>query len=58
MAAGYAWYGGHFTSGSPTGRSLDNRIIALASGSFTVDDDGVNAHPNQNTIVYNYLAIG
>lgn len=36
----------------------DNTIIALGSDGFTVDDDGADANPNKNTIVYNYIAIG
>ncbi len=35
-----------------------NGIIALGSDGFTVDDAGADAHPNKNTTVYNYLAIG
>mgnify|MGYP004452502081 CR=1 FL=1 len=33
-------------------------LIALGSDGFTVDDAGVDAAPNKNTEVYNYLAIG
>jgi len=33
-------------------------IIALGSDGFTVDDNGSDAHPNKNSQVYNYLAIG
>lgn len=36
----------------------DNQIIALASGSFTVDDGGSDFNPNTNTVIYNYMAIG
>lgn len=37
---------------------VDDAIIALASDSFTVDDNGTDADPNANTVVYNYVAIG
>ena len=35
-----------------------NAIIALGADGFTVDDDGADADPNANTIVYNYIAMG
>lgn len=37
---------------------IDNAIIALAAGSFTVDDAGGDAHPNKNTVVYIAIALG
>ena len=37
---------------------VDNAIIALGSGSFTVDDAGTDSHPNKNGETYHYLAIG
>ena len=37
---------------------VDNAIIALGSGSFTVDDAGSDSHPNKNGETYHYLAIG
>ena len=33
-------------------------IKSLDSDGFTVDDDGGDSHPNKNSQVYNYLAIG
>ncbi|KKL11295.1 hypothetical protein LCGC14_2547220, partial [marine sediment metagenome] len=33
-------------------------IIAMASGSFTVDDAGADENPNSNGITYNYIAFG
>ena len=33
-------------------------IIAISTGSCTVDDAGTDAHPNANTVVYNYLVLG
>lgn len=36
----------------------DNRIIALAANTFTVDDDGFNADPNASGQVYNFIVIG
>ena len=35
-----------------------NRIIALGTGSFTVDDAGSNSHPNSSGAVYNFVAMG
>ncbi len=35
-----------------------NGIIALGSNSFTVDDAGGNAHPNQDGYTYNFIAWG
>ncbi len=37
---------------------VDNSIITLGADGFTVDDDGADEHPNKNTTVYNYLALG
>ena len=36
----------------------NNAIIAVGTGSFTVDDNGADSHPNKNSQVYNYLVIG
>lgn len=38
--------------------SVINRIIALGTGSFTVDDAGSNQHPNKSGITYNYMVLG
>jgi hypothetical protein len=35
-----------------------NKLIALGTGSFTVDDGGGDTPPNKDGHVYNYLAIG
>ena len=35
-----------------------DRIVSLDVDGFTVSDGGTNSHPNQNTQVYNYMAIG
>jgi hypothetical protein len=40
------------------GQIYDNRIIALGTDGFTVDDDNSDAHPNKNSQVYNYVAWG
>ena len=40
------------------GQFRTNEIISLDTDGFTVDDDGADAHPNKNSQVYNYLAIG
>ena len=34
-----------------------NKIIAFGADGFTVDDAGVDAHPNKLNQIYNYLAI-
>jgi len=39
-------------------QTADNQIIALGADGFTVDDAGVDAHPNKNTQAYHYLALG
>jgi hypothetical protein len=36
----------------------DNRVTAFGAGSFTVDDDGSDGHPNKNGVVYAYIAWG
>ena len=44
-----------------TGMSFvsDNTIIALGTdGTFTVDDHAADSHPNKNSQVYNYMALG
>ena len=38
--------------------SQDNHIIALGTGSFTVDDAGGDAHPNRNGTNYYYRVLG
>lgn len=43
---------------SPPHAVIDDAIISLDSDGFTVDDDGVDSHPNKNLQVYNYYAIG
>ena len=35
-----------------------DKILSLDSDGFTVDDDGIDNHPNKSGIVYNYMAIG
>lgn len=35
-----------------------NSIISLNADGFTVDDNGVDVDPNENTTVYNFYAIG
>ena len=37
---------------------VDNAIIALSSGSFSVDDAGSDSHPNKNGETYHYIAVG
>lgn len=45
--------------GTGGGRTFEESgIIALGADGFTVDDDGSDADPNANTVVYNYLVLG
>jgi len=37
---------------------IDDAIIALGAGSFTVDDAGTDSHPNKNTVTYIAIAFG
>ena len=37
---------------------VDNAVIAIGTDGFTVDDAGADAHPNKNTIVYNFICLG
>ena len=37
---------------------IGSQIISIDSDGFTVDDAGTDTHPNKNSQVYNYLAIG
>ena len=37
---------------------LTDAIIALGSDGFTVDDRGIDNHPNENLTVYNYRCTG
>ncbi len=41
-----------------SGEFRDNEIIALGADGFTVDDDGVDAHPNASGQIYNYTVWG
>ncbi len=43
---------------APEDRSEVNAIISLDADGFTVDDAGVNDHPNKSAAVYNFLAMG
>ena len=45
-----------FNTGAET--VLLNKIIAMASGQFTVDNNGANQSPNSDGSVYEYVAIG
>jgi hypothetical protein len=40
------------------GQFRTNEIISLDTDGFTVDDDSADAHPNKNSTVYSYIAIG
>lgn len=37
---------------------FDNRLISLDSDGFTVDDDGIDEHPNKLNQVYWYRCLG
>jgi len=50
-AAGLTWSVSDATT-------IINAIIVLGSDGFTVDDAGIDSHPNKNSQVYNYLALG
>lgn len=43
---------------SSTGGVDSDKLISLDSDGFSVDDDGVDAHPNKNGQTYNYFAYG
>jgi hypothetical protein len=43
---------------SNAGQFRTNEVISLDADGFTVDDDGADAHPNKNSTVYNYMAMG
>ena len=44
-------------SDSDAFRFKDNRVVSLDSDGFTVGDDSIDAHPNKNGRVYNYLGL-
>jgi hypothetical protein len=48
----------NYTATGLQARYRDDSIITLAVGSFTVDDDGADSHPNKDGQVYNYYALG
>lgn len=43
---------------TPAFLTATDAIIALGSDGFTVDDAGVDGHPNKTGTVYNYLCLG
>lgn len=53
-ASGTAW----IIANGGTSVLIDNRIIAVGSDGFTVDDDGADEHPNKSGTVYNFLCLG
>lgn len=50
-----AGFMGHLIS---SGSNYDDRILSLDADGFTVDDEGIDAHPNKDTITYVYLCLG
>lgn len=56
MAGAYAL--SHITTANNEHYSTSDSIIALGTDGFTVDDNGIDAHPNKNGQVYEWLAIG
>lgn len=47
-----------YEEGSGDFKILANKIIALGSDGFTVDDAGANEHPNVSGQVYNFVCFG
>ena len=47
-----------YTASSTVHQIYQNTIIALGTGSFTVDDSAADWHPNKNGQVYNYVVMG
>jgi hypothetical protein len=56
-AAGLA-INGDAGNGSGISEVRINMINALGTNSFTVDDNGTDAHPNKNSQVYDFIAWG
>lgn len=48
----------HSFGDTPVTHTIQNRIIAMGTGSFTVDDGGSNADPNASGVVYNARVLG
>jgi hypothetical protein len=48
----------NFTATGSQARLKDDAIITLAEGSFTVDDNGADEHPNKASTVYAYYVVG
>ena len=56
IATGASYY--HNNNIDNEHRVMDNQIIDIGTGYFTVDDDGNNEFPNASGEVYNYLVLG
>ncbi len=54
----YVGVGTGMAVNSTNGQAKEDKIIAMAAGSFTVDDNGSDEHPNMNGQSYQYLVIG
>lgn len=56
----WADYAAYFQSSTSAVQILmqNDKINSLDADGFTVDDGGADAHPNTNTEVYDYIAIG
>jgi hypothetical protein len=52
----YSVFAGVFGSGDHY--VFDNKINSLDADGFTVDDDGLDSHPNTNGVTYDYVAWG
>ncbi len=48
----------HREGSTPPHASLSNCIKSIDADGFTVGDQGNDSHPNKNTQIYHYLAIG
>ena len=57
FAASWGDYSAQWGSGF-TKMFLDNRVNSVGTGTFTVDDDGGDSHPNKNGDTYDYLVVG
>lgn len=52
------FYTANYLNADLSGAFIDDRVIALTSNGFTVDDDASDQSPNTNTVVYLYIAFG
>ena len=53
---GYAW--SHNVTATHEHYQVDNRLVALGTLKFTVDDDSADSHPNKDGQTYRALVLG